>query len=82
MKQKNSFPQAIADRNFKEFGEITMKDSNQFHAVCLDTYPPCVYMTDVSHRIAAIVHGYNKNAGETCVSNIRCNGFIGLNITQ
>lgn len=45
-----------------------MKDSNQFHAVCLDTYPPCVYMTDVSHRIAAIVHGYNKNAGETCVS--------------
>lgn len=45
-----------------------MKDSNQFHAVCLDTYPPCVYMTDVSHRIAAIIHGYNKNAGETCVS--------------
>ncbi|KAG4067343.1 hypothetical protein HA402_000334 [Bradysia odoriphaga] len=59
---------AIAERNFKDFGELTMKDSNQFHAVCLDTYPPCVYMTDVSHRIAAIIHGYNKNAGETCVA--------------
>lgn len=41
-----------------------MKDSNQFHAVCLDTYPPCVYMNDVSHSVSALIHKYNEEAGE------------------
>lgn len=54
--------QAILDKNFPIFGELTMKESNQFHAVCLDTYPPCVYMNDVSHSVAALVHKYNDDA--------------------
>ena len=45
-----------------------MEDSNQFHAVCLDTYPPCVYMNDVSHAISAMVHKYNQSAGEIKVA--------------
>jgi len=45
-----------------------MQDSNQFHAVCLDTYPPCVYMNDVSHGIANLIHTINKIAGRTLVS--------------
>lgn len=44
-----------------------MKDSNQFHAICLDTYPPCVYMNDVSHSIADLVHNINKAAGKNIV---------------
>ena len=37
-----------------------MEDSNQLHAICLDTYPPCVYMNKVSHTIVQLVHQYNQ----------------------
>lgn len=57
--------QAIATRDFPRFAEVTMRDSNQFHAVCLDTFPPAVYMNDVSHRIAALVHAFNAACGDT-----------------
>lgn len=60
--------QAILDRDFSKFAELTMKDSNQFHAVCLDTYPPCVYMNDVSHSIVKFVHEYNRVCNEVKVS--------------
>ncbi|XP_045451548.1 diphosphomevalonate decarboxylase [Melitaea cinxia] len=60
--------EAIREKNFAKFAEITMKDSNQFHAVCLDTYPPCVYMTDVSHKIVEIVHKYNEISGDLKVA--------------
>ncbi|CAL8096327.1 unnamed protein product [Orchesella dallaii] len=56
---------AILKKDFETFAKITMQDSNQFHAVCLDTYPPCVYMNDVSHGIANLIHTINKFAGRT-----------------
>lgn len=59
---------AIKSKNFLEFAEITMKDSNQFHAIALDTFPPCIYMNDVSHSISEFVHTYNELAGETKVA--------------
>lgn len=52
--------EAIKSRDFETFADITMRDSNQMHAVTLDTYPPCVYMNDVSHAIADLVHTYNQ----------------------
>ncbi|XP_030381321.1 diphosphomevalonate decarboxylase [Scaptodrosophila lebanonensis] len=54
---------AINTRNFTEFAEITMRESNQFHAIALDTFPPCIYMNDVSHAIVNFVHSYNEAAG-------------------
>jgi diphosphomevalonate decarboxylase len=30
------------------------------HAVCLDTYPPISYMTDISHDIQRLVHALNN----------------------
>lgn len=51
--------QAIAEKNFDTFAQLSMRDSNQFHAVCLDTFPPCVYLTDVSHAVINAVHSYN-----------------------
>nr|XP_021196197.2 diphosphomevalonate decarboxylase [Helicoverpa armigera] len=60
--------QAIKQRDFPKFAEITMKDSNQFHAVALDSYPPCVYMTDVSHFIVDLIHKYNTTSGSVKVA--------------
>jgi diphosphomevalonate decarboxylase len=54
---------AYGRRDFETFGRITMQDSNQFHAVCLDTYPPIFYMNDVSRRIIGIVHALNEACG-------------------
>jgi len=51
---------AIRTRNFDKFAEITMKESNQFHAVCLDTFPPIAYLNDVSHAIIRLVDAYHQ----------------------
>lgn len=45
-----------------------MRDSNQFHAICLDTYPPCVYMNDTSHAIVNFIHQYNESRGDVKVA--------------
>jgi len=37
-----------------------MADSNQFHAVALDTEPPIFYMNDVSRSIIALIVEYNR----------------------
>ncbi|KAG7092003.1 hypothetical protein E1B28_008390 [Marasmius oreades] len=51
---------AIHEKDFDSFARITMADSNQFHAVALDTSPPIFYMNDVSRAIIAIVEEYNR----------------------
>ncbi len=40
------------------------QDSNQFHAVCLDTYPPITYLNDTSRAIIDLCTRYNSHAGE------------------
>ncbi|KAK9300898.1 hypothetical protein QLX08_006600 [Tetragonisca angustula] len=60
--------QAIIEKDFKTFAEHTIKDSNQMHAVCLDAYPPVVYMNDVSHTIINFVHAYNEAVNEVKVA--------------
>lgn len=69
-KRITDMEQAIADRDFPTFGRLTMQDSNQFHAICLDTYPPCVYMNDTSHSVARFIHAYNDYRQEIRVSLI------------
>lgn len=54
---------AILRRDFTTFARITMQDSNQFHAVALDTDPPIFYLNDVSRAIIAIITEYNRAAG-------------------
>ena len=56
--------EAIRLKDFSKFGEITMRDSNEMHAVCLDTYPPIAYLNDTSHQIIRSVHEYNSEKGE------------------
>ncbi len=51
--------QAIEEKDWPTFCDLTVADSNEMHAVCLDTFPPCVYMTDTSHAVASLLHQYN-----------------------
>eukprot|EP01084_Bolivina_argentea_P073822 133937_1 len=51
--------QACINRDFATFAEMTMKDSNQFHATCADTYPPIFYLNEVSHGIIQAIHCFN-----------------------
>jgi diphosphomevalonate decarboxylase len=39
--------------------EIMIKDSNQFHAICLDTTPPIFYLSEFSQFVIELVHRYN-----------------------
>ncbi|KAM6057744.1 diphosphomevalonate decarboxylase [Chlamydotis macqueenii] len=58
----------IRERDFEGFGQLTMRDSNQFHATCLDTFPPIFYLTDVSRHIIALAHRFNAHHGRTKVA--------------
>jgi len=54
---------AIQAKDFETFAELTMADSNSFHAVCLDTVPPIFYLNDYSRAAIRIVEEINKCAG-------------------
>ncbi|KAK6203645.1 GHMP kinase [Scheffersomyces amazonensis] len=55
---------AILAKDFEKFAELTMKDSNSFHAVCLDSYPPIFYLNDTSKKIIKLVHKLNELEGK------------------
>ena len=57
----------IRERDFEGFGQLTMRDSNQFHATCLDTFPPIFYLNDLSRHIIALAHRFNAHHGCTKV---------------
>ncbi|XP_053127399.1 diphosphomevalonate decarboxylase [Hemicordylus capensis] len=60
--------QHVQQCNFEGFAELTMKDSNQFHATCLDTFPPIFYLNDTSKQVIALVHRLNAHYGKTKVA--------------
>ncbi|XP_031282787.1 diphosphomevalonate decarboxylase 2-like [Pistacia vera] len=60
--------EAIKNRDFSSFAQLTCADSNQFHAVCLDTSPPIFYMNDTSHRIISYVEKWNRSEGSPQVA--------------
>ncbi len=55
---------AIKDRDFETLAEITMKESNNLHATMLDTYPPIMYLSDVSKEVMYAVHDLNESEGK------------------
>ncbi|NXC28832.1 MVD1 decarboxylase, partial [Campylorhamphus procurvoides] len=58
----------IRERDFEGFGQLAMRDSNQFHATCLDTFPPIFYLNDLSRHIISLAHRYNAHHGHTKVA--------------
>ncbi|KAJ0002145.1 hypothetical protein NQD34_001941 [Periophthalmus magnuspinnatus] len=67
-KRMEDMIEAVCQKDFSTFAGLTMKDSNQFHATCLDTYPPIFYLNSVSQQIINVVHKYNEHYGETRVA--------------
>jgi len=55
--------EAITKRDFQTFGELTMRDSNSFHATCADTWPPIFYMNDTSRAAVRLVEAINEAKG-------------------
>lgn len=71
----NAMKTAIASKDFQSFARATMMDSNQFHACCMDSYPPIRYMNDVSHKIVDLVHFYNQHHRTTKVRDVIFGGI-------
>ena len=60
-KRMKAMERAIHDRDFTAFATLTSKDSNNFHATCLDTDPPIFYMNDVSRAAVRMCEAINAN---------------------
>ncbi|XP_063986399.1 diphosphomevalonate decarboxylase isoform X2 [Diachasmimorpha longicaudata] len=59
-KRVEEMQRAILSKNFEKFAELMIKDSNQMHAICLDTSPPCFYLNNVSFSVIDLIHAYNE----------------------
>ncbi|OQO02933.1 Diphosphomevalonate decarboxylase [Cryoendolithus antarcticus] len=57
--------EAIRKKDFAAFASLTMRDSNSFHATCLDTDPPIFYMNDTSRAAVRVCQAINETAGRT-----------------
>ncbi|MGB9695575.1 MAG: diphosphomevalonate decarboxylase [Candidatus Micrarchaeia archaeon] len=55
---------AILNKDLPKLLEMVMRDSNNMHATMLDTWPPIMYLNDVSKEIIYAIHDYNTSAGE------------------
>lgn len=62
-KRMEEMIKAIQEKDFETFADLTMKDSNSFHSVCLDTSPPIFYLNDVSRSAIRVVEELNRVAG-------------------
>jgi diphosphomevalonate decarboxylase len=51
---------AIQRHDFDMFADLTMADSNNFHACALDTAPPIFYMNDTSRAIVQLIEELNR----------------------
>lgn len=61
-KRMKAMEKAIHERDFEAFATLTMKDSNSFHATCLDTHPPIFYMNDTSRAAVRLCEAINEAA--------------------
>jgi len=57
---------AIVKRDLEEFLTLTMRESSHLHAVMLDSFPPIIYLNDISREIIQSVLDYNDSKGKVC----------------
>lgn len=59
----NALKKAVASNDFQGLAEVIIKDSNQLHAVCLDTFPPILYLNDKSRALINFLSAFNAKKG-------------------
>ena len=57
---------AILRRDLENFLTLTMRESSHLHAVMLDSFPPIIYLNDISQEIMNAVLEYNEAKGGVC----------------
>ncbi|KAJ8906768.1 hypothetical protein NDN08_003256 [Rhodosorus marinus] len=62
--------EAIKRMDFNTMARLTMKDSNQFHAVCLDTEPPIFYLNETSKAIISAVEEFNAYSNQEDINEL------------
>ena len=65
-KRLKAMEKAIHERDFTAFAALTTKDSNNFHATCLDTDPPIFYMNDTSRAAVRVCEAINNSYSQSC----------------
>jgi len=55
---------AILNRDFQTLAELVMRESDNLHAVMLDTWPPLFYLNDVSKQIIYAILDLNQKEGK------------------
>ena len=64
-KRFDEMKDSILRKDFATFGDLTMKDSNSFHAVCLDAQLlQSFYLNDTSKKIIKLIDELNKREGK------------------
>ena len=58
---------SIQSNDVGGFLKVVMQDSNNFHSVCLDTYPPLFYLSDKSRDAVGFMHEFNEVSGGVVV---------------
>lgn len=56
--------QAILKKDFHTLAEIIMKESSNLHAVMLDTFPPIMYLDDISKTVISCIFELNEKKQE------------------
>ncbi|BBM84382.1 diphosphomevalonate decarboxylase [Candidatus Uabimicrobium amorphum] len=57
--------EAVLQKDFATFAELTMRESNSMHASMLDTWPPIMYLSDGSREVIYMVEDLNAELGKT-----------------
>lgn len=60
--------QALIDGDEATFFKTTIQDSNNFHAVCRDTYPSISYLNRQSEVAMEVVHRLNEKKGKEIIA--------------
>ena len=60
----------LITKDYSKAFEIIMKDSNEFHAICLDTFPPLFYINEFTKNMIKAIHKFNDVYKENKVNSI------------
>ncbi|GET87709.1 diphosphomevalonate decarboxylase, putative [Leishmania tarentolae] len=64
----NAVKQAIEERDFHKFAEITMADSDDLQAICYTTEPRIQYATEESYAMIRLIRAFNAKKGYNVIA--------------